>query len=244
MASALPGDFCVMRKNVCILRVARLDTDCSPTGGADSGIVSAGIVTMTASPEVEEGTVFEPKNGCGRILATVSNPDILKRYNLTGEILTHDVELIELMFGGSLVKGRAAGSFSAQNIGWASPGPSSPRHNGVYLEVIAEQFAEGAGDCAATGTGFVPYTGHIFGKALLTPGDNVFEEDVATVQFTGKAFQNPNLFDGPWNDFPGVTNGSPYVPNAPYSFVGYSTAEYNAIAALAGCGYLSLPAAS
>ena len=244
MATALPGDVCVFRKNACLIRVAALDADCSPTGGADSGIVSAGILTLTASPEVEEGTILEPKNGCGRIMATVSNPDILKRYNLTGEILTHDVELLYLLFGGALVKGRVSGSYNNMNIGWVSPGPSSPRHNGVYFEVIAEQFAEGAGDCASAVGGHVPYVGTIFGKSLFVPGDDVFEEDVASVQFTAKSFANPNLFDGPWNDYPGVSLGSPYVPNAPKSTVGYSLTEYNAIAALAGCGFLALPAAS
>ena len=106
--------------------------------------------------------------------------------------------------------------------------------------MITEQFAQGAGDCATAVGGHVPYTGHIFGKVLFTPGDNVFEEDVATVQFTGKAFQNPNIFDGPWNDYTGIG----YVPTSPYVFTGYSTVEYNAIAALAGCGYVVLPAAS
>jgi hypothetical protein len=240
MASVLPGDICTLERNVCILRLARLDADCSPTGGADSGIITAGIVTMTASPEIEEGTVFEPKNGCGRIFATVADPDILKRYNLTGEILTHDVEMEELFFGGGVIKGRAAGSYSGENIGWFSPGPSSPRSNGVYLEIITERFGEGVGDCAGSTADFPPYAGHIFGKVLATPGDRVFENDVANIQFSGKGFTNPNLFDGPWNDFPGLG----YTPNSPYVKVGYSLVEYQAILALAGCGYVTLPAAS
>jgi hypothetical protein len=221
--------------------MAKLDADCSPLGGVDSGIVSAGIVTMTAEPEVEEGTVAEPKNGCGRILATVSDPDIIKRFNITGgEIAFHDVEMQELMFGGGLVKGKASGSYANENIGWYSPGTSSPNPRGVYLEVITQTFAEGLGDCAGAAADFPPYVGHIFGKALLVRGSINFANEVTNVTFTGKAFQNPNLFDGPWNDYPGIG----YIPNAPYSTVGYSEAEYNAILAVAGCGYLTLPAAS
>jgi hypothetical protein len=170
----------------------------------------------------------------------VSDPDVLKRYNLTGEIATHDVEMMEVLFGGSLVKGRAAGSYSAQNIGWASPNTSTTGQNGVYLEVITQVFAEGAGDCSSAVGGFPPYVGHIFGKVRAIPGDRTFENDVAQVTFSGKAFQNPNLFDGPWNDYPGTG----YIPNSPYSTVGYSSAEYNAILAVSGCGYLALPAAS
>lgn len=241
MASALPGDICVLQRNVCLIRIAKLDADCSPTGGADGGIVSAGIVSMTASPEIEEGTIAEPKNGCGRIMATVSDPDIIKRYNITaGEIATHDVEMMYLLFGGELVVGKAGGSYPSLNIGWASPNTLSGARTGVYLEVITQQFGEGLGDCTSLAANFPPYVGHIFGKVLAIPGDRAFENDVANITFTGKAFQNPSLYDGPWNDYPGTG----YAKNSPYQTVGYSAAEYNAILAVSGCGYVTLPAGS
>lgn len=240
MASALPGDICVGQRNVCLIRVARLDSDCSPTGGTDSGVVSTAIVDMTASPEIEEGTVFEPKTGCGDIFFAVSDPDVTKRYNLSGNLVAFDVEMMELMFGGGRVTGRAAGSYSGLNIGWYSPGTTSPRPNGIYLEVITQVIGQGVGDCAGGAANFPPYVGHIFGKVLMTPGDRTFENDVAQLAFTGKAFQNPNLFDGPWNDYPGTG----YIPNSPYVTVGYSQAEYNTILATAGCGYVTLPTAS
>lgn len=237
---ALPGDVCIGQRNVCVLRAAKLDTDCSPLGGANSGIVTVGIVTMTASPEIEEGTVAEPKTGCGDIAFTVSDPDVIKRYNLTGEILFHDWEMMEVLFGGTLVLGKGGGPYAGQTIGWASPGPDSAASNGVYLEVITENVGQGFGDCASAVGGFVPYSGHIFGKVTLVPGDRTFENDVANVAFTGKAFQNPNLFDGPWNDY----TGAGYIPKSPYVTAGYSLAEYNAILATAGCSYVTLPAAS
>jgi hypothetical protein len=240
MASALPGDVCQLQRNACLLRIAKLDSDCSPTGGADSGIVTAGIVTMTASPEVEEGTVFEPKNGCGRIMATVADPDLIKRYNLTGEILTWDAEMFEVLFGGDRLVGVGGGSYPSENIGWASTGTSNPNTRGVYLEVITQRFAEGLGDCAGAAADFTPYVGHVFGKVLAVPGDFTFENDVSSVTFSGKAFQNPNLFDGPWNDWPAVG----YIKNSPYQWVGYSQSQYDAMLAVSGCGYVTLPAAS
>ena len=237
---AIPGDVCIGQRNVCILRAAKLDPDCSPKGGANSGIVTVGIVTMTASAEVEEGTVFEPKTGCGDIAFTVSDPDVVKRFNLTGELLFHDVEMFEVLFGGTLVVGKTGGSFVGMNIGWGSPGPDSDRSNGIYLEVISQNVGQGFGDCAAATGGFAPYAGHVFGKVLMTLGDRTFENDVANVAFTGKAFQNPALFNGPWNDWPG--NG--YIPTSPYVTVGYTQVEYDAILAQAGCGYVTLPAGS
>lgn len=237
---ALPGDVCIGQRNVCILRAAQLDDDCSPLGGADSGVVTVGIVTMTASAEIEEGTIAEPKTGCGDIAFTVADPDVLKRYNVTGEILFHDVEMMQILFGGTLIEGAAGGDFAGLSLGWASPGPDTPRGNGVYLEVISQNIGQGLGECGGGESGFAPYAGHIFGKVLMTLGDRTFENDIANVSFTGKAFQNPHLFNGPWNDWPGAG----YIPTAPYVTIGYSSDEYDAILASAGCGFQALPTAS
>ena len=145
-----------------------------------------------------------------------------------------------LLFGGSLVVGKAGGQYPNENIGWASPNTQSPARTGTYLEVITQQFAEGLGDCPGAGADFPPYVGHIFGKVIAIPGDRAFANEVANITFTGKAFQNPNLFDGPWNDYPGTG----YIANSPYQTVGYSQAEFDAILAVSGCGYLTLPAGS
>lgn len=239
---SLPGDVCIGQRNVCILRGALLDTDCSVLGGATSGFVTVGIVTATASPEIEEGTVSEPKTGCGDIAFTVSDDDILKRFNLTGEVLFHDWEMKYVMFGGTRIVAGAGHPNAGDTIGWASPGPDSPANNGIYLEFIVQNVGQGLGDCGGGAAGHLPYTGHIFGKVKLVPGDRTFENDVANVLFTGKAFQNPNLFNGPWNDYPATTG--PYIPTAPHVEIGYTQAQYDAILAAAGCGWQTLPSGS
>ena len=241
MASNLAGDVCIIQHSACLIRVAALDSGCVPVGGADSGIVSIGIVTLTATPEVEEGRVFEPKNGCGTVLATYEEADVIKRYNLTGEIGYHDLEQKYLMFGGSLITGHASNSdFPNKNIGYAVPHYTDAQGQGVYLEVIVKNSAQGIGECASQGEDVPAATGYIFGKVKLTPGDHTFEDAYAPVAFTGRASSNPNLFNGPWNDWPG--NG--YIPNSPMVEIQYSVDEYDAIAAAARCGFQTLPAAS
>lgn len=241
MASNLAGAVCIGQHSVCLLRVAALADDCSPAGGADSGIVSLGLVSLTATPDVTEGRVFEPTNGCGRTLWTYEEPDVIKRYNITGEIGFHDLEMKYLMFAGSLITGHATASdFPNKTIGYAVPHYTDAASNGVYLEAVVRNTAEGVGECSSAGVD-VPYaTGYIFGKAKLTPGDRTLESDVSNVAFTGRATSNPNLFDGPWNDFP----GSGYIPNSPMVEIQYSQAEYEAMAAVARCGFQTLPAAS
>jgi hypothetical protein len=240
MPSNLAGDINLGQFNACVVRVARLDTDCSPSGGNDSGWVTAGLITATATPDVEEGTVFEPKTACGDIAYTFETADKIKRYNLSGEFVFFDWEGMEIMFGGETILGAAGGDFAGEVIGYATPAFTSTANNGVYLEIITQGVAQGAGDCIASGSGFPTYYGNIFGKVKMTPGERVFENDVARVTFTGKATSNPALFDGPWNDYPGAG----YIPNSPYVHVGYSAAEYAAILATVAPGYQDLPAAS
>jgi hypothetical protein len=241
MATNLAGGVCLGQHSVCLLRAAALDSSCVPVGGTDSGIVTLGIITLTASAEVEEGRVFEPKNGCGRISWTYEEPDVVKRYNLTGELSYHDPEMKYLLFGGSLITGHASASdFPNKVIGWAAPHYTDEQSNGVYLEVITRTAAEGIGECASQGDE-VPYaSGYIFGKVKLTPGDLTFEDAESTVPFTGVASSNPNLFNGPWNDWV----GDGYIPNGPVIQVFYSRAEYDAIATVARCGFQTLPAGS
>lgn len=240
MSSNLAGGVNIGSLQACILRAALLDSDCTPTGGVNGGIVTAGLVTMTADPDVEEGTIYEQKNACGDFLFTFEKDDVVKRYNLSGELGFLDAEFGALAFGGSTILGAAGGDFAGKVIGYADRLYTAAQRNGIYLEVITTAIVEGAGNCTAPNNA-APYAiGHVFGKAKLTPGSKDFSDDIMRVTFTGKSTNNPNLYNGPWNDYPGVG----YAPNAPYFWVGYSKDEYDAIAAAVAPGFVDLPSGS
>ena len=112
--------------------------------------------------------------------------------------------------------------------------------NGVYFEVITSTIEEGSGDCF-TSAGAVPVAiGHIFGRCQFTPGQETYSDEVKRVTFTGVATNNPQLYNGPWNDFPAAG----YIPNSPLVKVGYSQDEYDAILADVQCGFVDLPVGS
>ena len=50
--------------------------------------------------------------------------------------------------------------------------------------------------------------------------------------FSGNSTINPNLNNGPWDDYPGGN-----IPNSPYIPVSYSKAQYDGMVAIARCGY-------
>src|SRR5688500_3996315 len=119
MATNIAGNVCIGQLNACVVRVAPLDADCTPTGGTNGGLVTAALVPLTADPDLEAAQMFEPKNACGSILFTSETEARIKRYNLSGEFGLFDWELMKAMFGGDLVLGRAAGSYSGKVIGYA-----------------------------------------------------------------------------------------------------------------------------
>ena len=239
MASALPGGVCVGQHSVCIIRAASLNSNCTPVGGVDSGIVTSGIITATASPELLDGQTFEQVDGCGDIAWTYSTPDRIRRYTLTGELTYFDHEAMEILFGGSVIVGGSTSDFVGDSIGYAVPNYTEAAPNPTYVEFITRVTAAGVGECDS-GTGLPYAVGHVFGKARFTPGDRTMAAEAATLAFTATNEANPVLGAGPWQDFPGV--GS--MPNSPYFQVTYSQAEYEAITALSACGYQTLPTGS
>lgn len=240
MATNLAGGVNLGQLNACVLRAARLNSNCAPTGGVNGGIVTAALMTLTADPDVDEGQVFEPKTACGQYLYTYEDEPVIKRYNITGEIGLFDWEMMALLFGGDLILGRAAGSYAGKAIGYADKRFGAAPSNGVYLEVIVPNVLPGAGVCLGSAVAAPVATGYIFGRVKLTPGQSMFENDVKRMTFTGRANQNPSLYNGPWNDYPGST----YIPTSPLVRAGYSQAEYDAIVAAIGAGYKDLPAGS
>ena len=240
MPSALPGDVCVGQHSVCIIRAAVLNSNCTPAGGADSGIITTGIITATASPELLDGQTFEQVNGCGDIAWTYVTPARIRKYNLTGELTYFDHEAMSLLFGGSVIVGGSTSDFVGDSIGWAAPNYTDAAPAELYVEFITKVTGQGVGDCSVGGAALPAAVGHCFGKARFVPGDRTFAAEAATLSFTATNVANPNLGSGPWQDYPGV--GA--MPNSPYFQVSYSQDEYDAIADLAACGFVTLPVGS
>jgi hypothetical protein len=237
MASALPGDICVGQHSVCLVRAALLGPDCTPVGGADSGIVTTGIITATATPEFIDGASFEPQNGCGDIAWAYETKRKIRRYNVSGELTYFDHEAMYVLFGGELIVGAAGTAFAGDNIGWSAPWYTDEASPDVYLEFIVRTAAQGVGDCGNPGDPFPYAVGHMFPKVGLVPGERTFEFDAATLSFEGSSVNNPNIGDGPWGDFPGVGG----IPNSGYHQVSYGLDEYEAIVDLAACGLQDTP---
>lgn len=241
MATNLAGPVNLGELNACVVRGARLDADCSPTGGTNTGIVTAGLVTLTADPVIAAGTDFTQKNACGTVLYQYTEEDKITGYTMSGEFAFADFEMMAMFFGGATILGAVGGPFAGKVIGYSDPAYNAAPSNGCYLEVITTTLAQGAGNCISVSTPAPAAFGHIFPKVKLLPGSQNFANDLKRVAFTGKGTNNPSIFDGPWNDYPGAG----YAPaNSSHYVVGYSAAQYATILASVAIGLTDTPVGS
>lgn len=227
---------CVGQRQACAFRATRLQSDCTPATGADNAVVTNGLISLTLTPDIEEGATFEPKNACDEILWTATNDDRVKRYTGDGEIGLWDYELIELMTDATLLVADSTVAWSGDNAGLAMPGPSTSAGAGFALEIWVKNAGIGdVGQCGPEST-HPPYTRYVFPFVRARVGDRTFNNEAAMFAFSAKFDPNPNWDMGPYGDWP-ITTGFNDFPDAPYVQF-YDEADNLPDT---GCGYVSVP---
>lgn len=222
---------CVGQRSACAVRATRLGPDCSPVTGGDSDFaVTTALTTFTATPDVEEGTKFEPKNACGDLLWTAADPDIVKRWTVEFEFGMFDFELAELLTDSTALLGAASSPWPGKVVGIEAPGPRTEQGYGVALEIWVKT-ATGQGVCGPADVN-PPYVRHVFPRALLRLNDRTFENDVATFKFSGTAETNVSWGCGPYADCPidpGLSGDTAYAQffdtDLPEATCGYGVAN-------------------
>ncbi len=192
---------CIAERSVCALRATRLGDDCAPLTGSTDGAVAVAVATINVTSDVEEGTKFEPKDGCGRTVYTAEDPDTIKRKTLSIELINVDFEFMELVTDATLILGASGGPYENLVIGIEEPGATTPHKNGIALEVWTKT-AFGTGACGEDGAN-PNWLRHLFPRVFLRPGDRTMENAPANLTLAGTSNSNPQWTDV-WGDFPGV----------------------------------------
>lgn len=220
---------CVGQYSVCAMRAARLDATCTPLNSLGSIVVTAALVSLAMTPDVEEGKKFEPKTGCGAIPWTAEEDDRIKRYTLNMELATWDYELVEILTGSPLIIGDGGTTYAAKVIGFESKGPNSATYNGCSLELWTKTSGSG-GPCGPASTN-PPYVRHIFPRCKFRIGDHTLQNDVLNAHFAGWSTNNAS-----WNNGAITLEWDATVPlsdDAPYAQV------YASALPTTGCGIIS-----
>lgn len=181
---------CKAQVQACAIRVARLDASGVPDPGGSNLYVADTLSELTANPEFEEGDEFIVKNACGSPCVNFKDDDKFKRLAITLGLCKPDPELEELMAGGKVLTSGAAVGYAMPPIGIVD------NPNGISIELWAKRIeADGSLDAD------FPYEWYVLPRVKLRWGNRTFNNGPITVAFQGNAFENPNWFDGPLNDW-------------------------------------------
>lgn len=128
----------------CALRIARLAVDGTTPAGATNGYITNNLITLTATPDIDEGTDHSSKNACGDDAFPVKDRPTTKRYNMAMSIEVKDPELTELLTSNPLILSTPA---AARTL--AANGSTT---NGTFV-LTSPTMAASALDIGATITG-------------------------------------------------------------------------------------------
>jgi hypothetical protein len=187
---------CGVSFGVCAIRVTLLDELGVVQDVADNSYVSDKMTSVQMSPDVEQGTTFSRKNGCGCSLARFRTPDIFNFWTFTFEDGALEPELEALMLANTGVHTIVDGSDVVGVGKGVSDSECGEASVGVGFEVWTKHIVGGGID------GAFPYIHWVFPFTQWQRGDNTAEEDFMANQLTGFSSTNQMWGGGPYNDGP------------------------------------------
>lgn len=150
--------------------------------------------------------------------------------NLTLDLCTRDMELIELLTGAGLyTDGSDIVGVHRRGIGASDPDP-------VSLELWTKAIPSGqSGACPQPGAG-AAWWRWVYPRATFTLGDVTHENGIGLVTLSGFADPNPYWTNGPFNDWPA---DELLDPESPEHFILDSVGP-----PATQCGYITVPSGS
>lgn len=187
---------CLAQVQACMIRVAKLNaTTGAPVAGASQGYISDALVSVAFEPEYVDGAEITQDNACGNRVIDYRAPDQFRRGNVTIQLATPDPYLSALLSGGTVLTGSGG---DAGRIGFAAPPLGVLNTTPISVELWAKRPDMATGGLDADS----PYAKWVYPliRDLRLVGYTQ-ENGPFLPSFTGRAFENDNWGNGPWNDW-------------------------------------------
>lgn len=169
------------------IRITRLTSSGSLLVGPSASYVTKQFVSLSITPEYEDGDEFSQKSASGTVCVSFKTADTLKRVTLQVALCNPDPEFTEMASGGKLL------SKAGKSIGWAAPAIGvDALPNGIAVEVWSKAISGGKQ------SGTDPYWHWLVPYATLrSSGDITIENGITATAFEGWGVGNAGFGSGP-----------------------------------------------
>lgn len=174
----------------CRVRVTRLDSLGNVAPGPNNSYVSDGAISLQYGAEISTGEDRELKTGCGCIVASAKDPDILKRFNFELTMGKFEPALFELLTGATVIMD------GADPIGIDFPDQTDCSFDPSYVafEGWADAYDGDAPDPVR------PYFYVVWPSTTWQIGQTTLQNDFAQLPLTGFSRSNSQWGHGPYGD--------------------------------------------
>lgn len=180
------------------VRISRLDEDGTPDYGNAVGafLVRGGISTFEHGFEVEEGSNIFDRDAAGNACVIRKREDTVKWTTFTLTLCRDDPRLTEIILHGGATLLTDEGDYPMGRgiIAGAGCGEAAAS-NGVCIELWSDLW-----DCNAPKADW-PYSRAVLPRAYLTPQGYTREDGTSLPIYQGFAQANPQIGNGPFDDF-------------------------------------------
>ena len=170
-------------------RVTKLNANGVPSNGPNKSYVSNALVVLNTAPVYTDGVDIQDRNGEGLVCVSFQGPDTFRRVDFDMTICTPDANLLEMVTGGRVITNGGATGFSYPPMGTSDP-------TNISIEFWTKRVNDGSLDDT------YPYAWWVLGRCKnMRLGKKTFGNQSVQAMITGKAYDNPNWYDGPTNNW-------------------------------------------
>lgn len=211
----------------CAIRATLLDDEGDVHAGSNNSIVSNNLISIVATPNIEEGSDRVLKSGCDCIIATAKFPNLLKRFDFEINIGALEPAMISLMTGAPI---RLDASVVPVPVGYDFPVQVSCTNTPppkVALEIWTDNWESDHQSPT------LPWLKWVWPGTRWNIGPSTLNNDFSPLVLNGFSFGNTRWGHGPYLD-------------APLQVIGQLGSVFQSAAALpaASCGYQTITPAS
>lgn len=187
---------CITSLDICGIRVAKLLSSGSPDDGIANGYFSDAPQKLKVTVDTKKGDTKDQINGCGALMATFKDPDLIKGVSLALDLCQLDAELLEILTGASLF------TSGANAIGMQLPAVGSEPPN-VCLEAWSKAWDGDSQIVDAFTSPNSTYIHWVFPWVQSVQGDFTMEHELMIVPVNSVGKENARITaNGPFNDWP------------------------------------------